>query len=409
MTFDENKVARDKRGKFDEKTGAQPDITLEDPTLDNALTRYNLALEDIPLDHEGQSITARWEERFAVLNEPQADTVETFINNELDLDYGRHRGGPWLAWPEDNASFLEDWPAVEPEDNWEGREGPVAVVHTRNGGGNRECWCDDDDDHDCLVSTIQAMQDHPAYITDADDSGDPTYANFAFKVDREKAQTVYNNRDLANRQLQARNLHRAIADGKQPPWAVFPTNPNVAERIAAIQAEDFSLREQSDVRRLPSKMEVRGVLSEEHAAQLKARLKHAKKGGEAPPTDRNLWVYDRFSDSAVIRQRYEKKAAEEASRVAAVAELAKPDIAPELRAIYEDALNSSFALKNAETDFMAAKVRWKNQVEAMETDYAAIKEALRVRAHRAELKDKLTALRADQHWPGENPPSVHLA
>lgn len=63
------------------------------------------------------------------------------------------------------------------------REGDVyqIVVHTRLGGGNRECWCDGDE-HSCYESTIEDLQAHPLYLYDVDDEFDSTYADFVFNL-----------------------------------------------------------------------------------------------------------------------------------------------------------------------------------------------------------------------------------
>jgi hypothetical protein len=46
------------------------------------------------------------------------------------------------------------------------------VVHTRNGGGNREDYED----------VFDEMSEHPWYVRDADDDFDCTYANIYFKI-----------------------------------------------------------------------------------------------------------------------------------------------------------------------------------------------------------------------------------
>lgn len=55
-------------------------------------------------------------------------------------------------------------------------------VHTRTGGGNRECWCDGDD-HICYGEANDAMTLHPWYVMDEDDDFDATYADWYFRVD----------------------------------------------------------------------------------------------------------------------------------------------------------------------------------------------------------------------------------
>ena len=51
-------------------------------------------------------------------------------------------------------------------------EDGMIVVHTRNGGGNREYYED----------VFDEMSEHPWYSHDADDDFDCTYANIYFKV-----------------------------------------------------------------------------------------------------------------------------------------------------------------------------------------------------------------------------------
>ena len=53
------------------------------------------------------------------------------------------------------------------------------VVHTRNGGGNREDYED----------VFDEMSTHPWYSHDADDDFDCTYANIYFRVPEDKIQT----------------------------------------------------------------------------------------------------------------------------------------------------------------------------------------------------------------------------
>lgn len=54
------------------------------------------------------------------------------------------------------------------------------VVHTRNGGGNREDYED----------VFDEMSEHPWYSHDADDDFDCTYANIYFKIPEGKEETM---------------------------------------------------------------------------------------------------------------------------------------------------------------------------------------------------------------------------
>jgi hypothetical protein len=54
------------------------------------------------------------------------------------------------------------------------------VVHTRNGGGNREDYED----------VFDEMSEHPLYVYDEDDDYDCTYANIYFKHPAEHAEVL---------------------------------------------------------------------------------------------------------------------------------------------------------------------------------------------------------------------------
>lgn len=62
----------------------------------------------------------------------------------------------------------------------------VVVVRTRNGGGNRECYCKDDDDCDftcsCTGCVMKNLPYLPNYLRDEDADYDCTYAFVFFAV-----------------------------------------------------------------------------------------------------------------------------------------------------------------------------------------------------------------------------------
>lgn len=83
------------------------------------------------------------------------------------------------------ARFRDAW--VEKGDDGE----PVIAIYTRQGGGNRECYCDTANcvpvpsQHvpaNCYAACNEALAAHPAYLRDADDDFDGTYATFYFRV-----------------------------------------------------------------------------------------------------------------------------------------------------------------------------------------------------------------------------------
>ena len=76
------------------------------------------------------------------------------------------------------ARYRDSW--VE---NWDGE--PVIAIYTRQGGGNRDCYCEDyggaHPDPESSCGSNEALQAHERYLRDADDEFDCTYATFYFR------------------------------------------------------------------------------------------------------------------------------------------------------------------------------------------------------------------------------------
>ena len=64
-------------------------------------------------------------------------------------------------------------------------DGTQIAVYTRNGGGNREHWGDEEAEPDCSCTgcIIECrLPKHPLYVRDEDDEFDSTYATVFFRV-----------------------------------------------------------------------------------------------------------------------------------------------------------------------------------------------------------------------------------
>lgn len=61
---------------------------------------------------------------------------------------------------------------------------PVIAIYTRNGGGNRECYCTEgDEDYGTCTGCIGAQfAQHPLHLRNADDDFDRTYATYYFRT-----------------------------------------------------------------------------------------------------------------------------------------------------------------------------------------------------------------------------------
>jgi hypothetical protein len=413
MPFDETAVLRDTAGRFSERTGAAAEVTLVStaaPELVAALERYGLTVDDVPLDHEGQSIIGRWTEKFESLGERQLTTMEDHLNNELKLDFGRLESGPWLAWP-DLGKPLEKWPTVRAGDSWTGRT-PVAMVHTRNGAGGRYCYCDDGDNHDsdCLAAVVENLQKHPAFIVDEDNTLDSTYANFAFKVDRDAAQALFETSAQARNQEQARNLQKSIAEGHTAPWVVFPRNPVTVERITELREQTKKLGHEDllkDNNRLPSGLQTRGLPSQEHLDALDAKL--AVLNGDLDQTSAastNVWYYDKYSNPHREWEGY-VKAVQATEAVAAANEaLADPATPPALAHALTSALDTPLGISFDAKKLEEKTTRIAKMKELIEADRAIVHTVMQRRGMREYMTREARELEKNVTWPGSgNAPS----
>lgn len=415
MTFDENTVQRDRNGRFAEKNGAPSEVVLDqpvDPTLEESLRAYGLTAADVPLDHEGRTIVERWNEVFACLDEERLTTVEEYVNNELNADFGRLRGGPWLAWPEIGVP-MEDWKTVRPGDDWTGRT-PVAMVHTRNGGGNRECWCDDSDNHDatCLAVVVENLQNHPAHVMDEDSSMDCTYANFAFRVDREAVQTLFRTSGLSREQETARRVLSQIADGEMPPWFVFPTNPATQARIEEYRAQAADLlvgKVLKSQNQLPSGQKANSIPDERHADALRAKLAVLNGDDSAiPASDARVWYFDRHTGLKKEREAYEEAVRASEAVVAANEALADPSTPPALAHALRSALSASLGISYSAKKLPEREKALAQRRESILKDLDVVENVIRRQAMQVYIRDQISTLTQDITWPGEGPAPAKL-
>lgn len=100
----------------------------------------------------------------------------------------------------------------------------IYVLMTRQGGGNRECWCDDPDliSHDsyCISYNNEYLQEHPEYLYDQDDIYDSTYATFYFKADTKNVEQFFKDKKEYDNYTNKKNVKEKIEHGETPPWAI---------------------------------------------------------------------------------------------------------------------------------------------------------------------------------------------
>lgn len=123
----------------------------------------------------------------------------------------------------------------------------LIAIHSRQGGGNRECWCDDYDSHEpgCLSVNNDEMESHPQYCYDEDDMYDSTYATHYFRGNFSE-EDIERNREqdkLLNRARSIKDYRRRIADGA-PPWGVL-TPDNSSSNSYALNKQQVEYKKRN--------------------------------------------------------------------------------------------------------------------------------------------------------------------
>jgi len=126
-------------------------------------------------------------------------------------------------------------------------------LHSRQGGGNDECYCDtDDEDYDtsighipgCLSYNNELMEEHPQYVGRYTDDFDSTYITHYFSGGFTKNDVEKHNeqRQLHARALRAKELLRTINEGQLPPWSVLAEKNSGVYRAGSTQLADAEKR-----------------------------------------------------------------------------------------------------------------------------------------------------------------------
>lgn len=215
--FDETQHPRDAGGQFATKVASESHVELGSDT-----DRF----ADVPDPLPGQtlvdgrpaeaSFAASYAEYFRPLHEWEAEHGRQFDDRDwpdpkeamaalgfAEDDLGRFRGAH-----------------LGPDDDSENSQYRL-VVHTRNGGGNRECHQDEPyaDGCDCTGCTMtKRIPELNGYLYDRDDEGDRTYANIYFELPDDLASRKALSEIDYNRML--------IEDGKAPTWSILSPRPD---------------------------------------------------------------------------------------------------------------------------------------------------------------------------------------
>lgn len=182
--------------------------------------------QNLPSLPDGRSFAQAWADKFQELADFKKKNGDTPVRNLIPqpdslLDEQvfpiRDRGQGLMT----KAQYIADG-----GNNPAGVTGDYVVsVSTRQGGGNRECWCDDYENHDsgCLEKNNEELVAHPNYLSDEDDDYDSTYANFYYSagITQEKVDE-YNVKVNTMRRLAVDDLLvEGARSGEMTPWAAL--------------------------------------------------------------------------------------------------------------------------------------------------------------------------------------------
>lgn len=416
-------------GQFSAVARAESDVELAapsgvDPALEDALARYGLALDDVPADHEGRTLQERWE---ALRELAEADDIPSPSHAISEIlghpDFGRLRSGPNPIWWDEKILWGDDQEpegVLDPDDpRWDDPQAVLAAsVHTRNGGGNRECLCDDEE-HYCLVATIDSLESHPAHLANRDDSGDRTYADFYFAIaDKEAVRGAIRRRRESEDQGRARAKLAAIAAGKAAPWEVMDHNPDTLAAQRKAKADLAALPDSDLPADLARSMgiEVRHAstyyggapgrtrvhFTPDHRADAEAMAVWARGPQDAPLPDLQAsWQLA----SPVSRMRTAAAAVSERTGAAREARAARAaidegSVSPEVAAVLEKALSTSFGHGDAERDLARALETLDKARPGLERALPPLRAASELAATRKALTESSRASESVLRWPG---------
>lgn len=222
---------RDAEGRYQQKTHSDVDdsaavlgldeVRIPDPGLDEALAQHGLSASEF------DELQQAWDEHFAPLRDPRPEDTRSATLDVLDVEeFGRMRSGPDLTVNEDHSVDIE--------------------VFTRNGGGNRECYCEDEvHDDDCLAEINDEISESPYYVEDYDDDFDPTYATFVFRVPPgDEAQRLIAAEATDAQAQQYDRLCRQrdrMLSGQVPPWHLMADPEHIDETEQRIKGANTSV------------------------------------------------------------------------------------------------------------------------------------------------------------------------
>lgn len=208
---------------FEKDQGAQVQ-SLSKPS--KVLKELPAIAKNLPSLPDGRSFAQAWSEKFQNLADFKKKHGDVSPQNLIPAPDSL-LDEPVVALRERGQSLLTKSQYIaDGGNNPEGIKGEYVVsVHTRQGGGNRECYCDDYESHEdyCLSENNDGMTNHPNYLSDADDDYDSTYATFYFDagITQDQVDKVRQQESVMRKLAVDNILSEGAKNGDFTPWGAL--------------------------------------------------------------------------------------------------------------------------------------------------------------------------------------------
>lgn len=119
--------------------------------------------------------------------------------------------------------FFDELTAISSRELYEQGLRAVLVLEARQGGGNDECYCEDEDGHEpgCLWESNETMRARPEYLFDEYDSFDSTYLSMYFKLTEEQAEAFNAVEEASRAEATIERTIELTNDLEITPWAAL--------------------------------------------------------------------------------------------------------------------------------------------------------------------------------------------
>lgn len=211
---------------FEKDQGSQIGSSKKKSKIEEKLSGTDMDTSSIP-DINGIPFATIWKKKFKKLDDYKSGKIKIGASSPDDLldepvNPMRERG----SYFESRKDFIEeqgDYFTLNPETEY------IVVVSARQGGGNRECYCELDygesnPQHEeyCLNGNNEEIASHPNFLTDVDDDFDSTYNHFYFDngITQKDINEVEENKKEALEISSLETLRNKIKKGEMPAWVI---------------------------------------------------------------------------------------------------------------------------------------------------------------------------------------------